>query len=177
MEPVAVQDHLEEDVSLLTVLATTADRLDTSNATVLSCRDNSNSRPEDSIRIGLCSSRVLHPLMLQLHSLEALSRTSIINSRDPNTLGFSQLRLSRLLLQRLAAEAASSLKGVPDPVVVNIEGVVDSKDKAEVEDMLMQSRFRRTQAGTSLIVCSSFINLGLTCCLTQEPLILLFRYP
>ena len=114
--------------------------------------------------------------MLQRHSLEVLSRTSIVNSRDPNTLDFSQLRLSILLLQQLAVEAASSLRGVRDPVVVNIKGVVDNKDKAEVEDKLMQSRFRRTQAGLSLMVCSLFLNLGLTCCLTQEPLFLLFRY-
>ena len=130
------------------MLATIADKLDTSDATVLSYRDNSNSRPEDSIRIGLCSNRVLHPLMLQRHSLEVLSRTSIVNSRDPNTLDFSQLRLSILLLQQLAVEAASSLRGVRDPVVVNIKGVVDNKDKAEVEDKLMQSRFKMTQAGT-----------------------------
>ena len=89
---------MEKDVSLLTVLATIADKLDTSDATVLSYRDNSNNRPEDSIRIGLCSNRVLHPLMLQPHSLEVLNRTSIINSRDLYTLDFNQLRLSKLLL-------------------------------------------------------------------------------
>ena len=48
---VAVQDLLEEDVSLFTMLATIADKLDILDATVLSYRDNSNSRPEDSIRI------------------------------------------------------------------------------------------------------------------------------
>ena len=115
--------------------------------------------------------------MLQPHSLEVHSRTSIVSNRDPNTLDFSQLRLSILLLQRLAAEAASSLKEVPDPVVVSIEGIVDGDDRAEVEVKLMQLRFRRTQAGTLWMVCSSFFSLGLTCCLTQEPLILLFQYP
>ena len=109
MEPIAVQDHLEEDVSLLMVLVTTVDKSDTSDATVLSYKDNNNSRPKDSIRIGLCFNRVLHPLMLQPHSLEVLSRTSISNSRDPNTLDCSQLRLSISLLQQLAVEAASSL--------------------------------------------------------------------
>ena len=49
--PAAVQDRLEEDVFLLMVLATIADKLDILDATVLSYRDNSNSRPEDSIRI------------------------------------------------------------------------------------------------------------------------------
>ena len=110
-DPVAVHGRLEEDVFLFTVLATIADKLDILDATVLSYRDNSNSWPEDSIRIGLSSNRVLHPLMLQPHSLEVLSRTSIVNSRDPNTLDFSQLRLSISLLQQLAVEAASSLKG------------------------------------------------------------------
>ena len=101
------------------------DKSDTSVATVLSYKDKNNSRSEDLIKIGRCSSRVMHPLMLQPHSLEVLSRTSIINSRGPNTLDFSQLRLSILLLWQLAAEAASSLREVPDPVVVSIEGVVD----------------------------------------------------
>ena len=135
---------MEEDVTLLTVLATITDKLDTSDTTVLSYRDNSNSQPEDSIRIGLCSNRALHPLMLQPHSLEVLSRTSIINSRDPSALDFRQLRLSILLLQQLAVEVASNLRGVRDPVVVSIERVVDGKDMAEVEVKLMQSQFRRT---------------------------------
>ena len=47
----AAQDRLKEDVFLFTVLATIADKLDTSDATVLSYRYNNNSRPEDSIRI------------------------------------------------------------------------------------------------------------------------------
>ena len=119
------------------MLATTADKSGTLDAIVLSCRDNSNSRLEDSIRVGLCSSRVLHPLMLQPHSLEVLSRTSIISSRGLNTLDFSQLRLSILLLRQLAAEAVSSLRGGPDPAIVSIEGVVDGKDRAEVEDKIM----------------------------------------
>ena len=50
------------------------------SATVLSYRDNSNSRPEDSFITGLCSNRALHPLMLQPQRLEVLSKTSIINS-------------------------------------------------------------------------------------------------
>ena len=114
--------------------------------------------------------------MLQLHCLEVLSRTFIINRRGSRTRVSSQLRLSILLLRQLAAEVASSLREVPDPVVVSIEGVVDSTDRAEVGDKLMQSRFRRTQAGMLWMVCSSFLSLGLTCCLTQEPLILLFLY-
>ena len=119
------------------MLATTADKSGTLDATVLSYRDNNNSRSEDSIRAGLCSSKVLHPLMLHPHSLEVLSRTSIISSRGLNTLDFNQLRLSILLLRQLAAAATFSLKGVPDPAVVSIEEVVDSKDRAELEDKLM----------------------------------------
>ena len=121
------------------MLATIVDKLDTSDPTILSYRDNSNSRLEDSIRISLCSNRVLHPLMIQPHSLEVLNRISIINSRGPSTLVFSQLRLSILLLWQLAAEAASTLRGVRDLVVISIEVVVDGKDRAEVEVKLMQS--------------------------------------
>ena len=52
-DPAAVHGRLEKDVSFLTMLTKIADKSDTSDATVLSNRDNSNSQPEDPIRIGL----------------------------------------------------------------------------------------------------------------------------
>ena len=50
---------------------------------------------------------------------------------------FSQLRVFRFQVALISPPLLA-------PVVVNIEGVVDIKDKAKVEDKLMQSRFKRT---------------------------------
>ena len=44
MEPIVVQGRLEENVSLLTVLAIIADKSSTLDAIVLSCKDSINSR-------------------------------------------------------------------------------------------------------------------------------------